>query len=164
MDKLLKTEKETIKAGAEFAERLKPGDIVLLHGELGSGKTTFVKGIAQGLGIKKTITSPTFSLMNIYKLPPPSRGGGQGEGDYSKPLSPTLSPKGRGGLKLCHIDTYRLKNADELRAIGAQDYIGDPETITVIEWPEKIEEILPPTKTKSVHFEHVANGRKIWFS
>ena len=139
MNNVLKTEKETIAAGVEFAKILKPGDVVLLYGELGSGKTTFVKGIAQGLGIKETITSPTFTLMNIYKI-------------NNQQLTVN---------NLVHMDTYRLKNSDELKAIGAEDYIGDPNTITVIEWPEKIEEMLKSTRTRSVYFEHAPDGRKI---
>ncbi|MEK7102320.1 MAG: tRNA (adenosine(37)-N6)-threonylcarbamoyltransferase complex ATPase subunit type 1 TsaE [Patescibacteria group bacterium] len=65
---ILKNEQATIDAGAAFAKKLRGGDIVLLHGELGAGKTTFVKGIAKGLGIKENITSPTFTLMGVYNL------------------------------------------------------------------------------------------------
>ncbi len=103
---------------------------MLLHGELGAGKTTFTKGIAQGLDIKDQITSPTFTLMNVYK-------------------------NGR----LVHIDTYRLKNAQELIDIGAEDYIGNPDSISVIEWPEKIKKLLTTKRFISVHLDHGENGR-----
>jgi len=111
---ILKTEQATIKAGSAFAKKLHGGDVVLLYGELGAGKTTFAKGIAKGLGIKNTITSPTFTLIGVYQIPP---------------RNPSTRRPGRlaqddtigAGHQLCHIDTYRLKDVQELRAIGAED-------------------------------------------
>lgn len=111
---------------------LQGGDVILLYGELGSGKTTFVKGLAEGLGITKNITSPTFTLMNIYKV---------------------QSPESRV-QSLVHIDTYRLKNEHELIAIGAEDYIGEPDIVTVIEWPEKIMGLLKNKKVVNLTFDH----------
>jgi len=152
----LKNEQETLRAGAAFAKKLHGGDIVLLHGELGAGKTTFVKGMAKELGVKETITSPTFALMNVYRIP----------NDEIPRLRPASRDFARDDItaaaqQLCHIDTYRLKNADELRAIGAEDYIGEPHTITVIEWPEKIATLLPAHGTKNIFFRHVDGGRSI---
>jgi len=154
---ILKTEQATIKAGSAFAKKLHGGDVVLLYGELGAGKTTFAKGIAKGLGIKNTITSPTFTLMGVYQIPP---------------RNPSTRRPGRlaqddtigAGHQLCHIDTYRLKDVQELRAIGAEDYIGDPHTITIIEWPEKIADLLADKKTKAVYFQHHKGRRTIAFS
>lgn len=136
MKKIVKSENETIAEGKRFAKKLRGGDVVLLYGELGAGKTTFTKGIAQGLGVTQNITSPTFTLMGVYS----------GE-----------------KYQLCHIDTYRLKNADELRAIGAEDFIGDSKTITIIEWPEEIAALLKKIKTKKVRFTHTKTGRSITF-
>ena len=141
-----------MRAGADFARTLRGGDIVLLHGELGAGKTTFVKGMAKGLGVTQNITSPTFALMGLYVVP-------------ERSVACDAQSKGlrqaQAKIMLCHIDTYRLKNADELRAIGAEDYIGEPHTVTVIEWPEKIAALLAAHKTKNIFFRHVDGGRSI---
>jgi len=83
-----KNTKEMVNLGKKIAPGLNGGNIVLLHGEMGAGKSTLTKGIAQGLGIKKVVTSPTFTLMNIYEV-----------------------KKANSKIKrLIHIDTYRLKN------------------------------------------------------
>lgn len=117
---ILNSLQETFAYGKKLAAKLKGGDILLLYGELGAGKTSLVKGLAAGLGIKKTLTSPTFALMNIYK---------------------TKSPKSNI-QSLVHIDTYRLKDEKELREIGVEDYLGQPDTVCAIEWPEKIPNLL----------------------
>ncbi len=127
-----KNNKEMEKIGQELAGRLKGGDILCLEGNLGAGKTTLVKGLARGFNIKDNITSPTFALMNIYNI------------------RTTCLPAGRRNntniRNLIHIDTYRLKNEEELLDIGAEDYLGKPDTICVIEWPEKIKGLL-----KNIH-------------
>lgn len=87
-----KTEEETIKLASRLALLLKPGDVVTLEGELGTGKTTFTKGIAQGLGVKQNITSPTFTIVKEYD----------------------------GELPLYHMDAYRLEHSDE--DIGFEEY------------------------------------------
>lgn len=131
---------ETQLIGKDIASQLTGGDIVLLHGELGAGKTTFVKGLAEGLGITDDILSPTFTLMNIYKI-------------NNEQL--TMS-------NLVHVDTYRLKDEQELINIGVEDYLGDKNIICVIEWPEKIEKLLNNKKTLNVFFESAGeNERKI---
>jgi tRNA threonylcarbamoyladenosine biosynthesis protein TsaE len=137
MEFISHTEQETIAWGKLLAQQLKSGDILCLYGELGAGKTTLVKGIAAGLGIEKTITSPTFTLMNIY------------------------STKNNQITQLVHIDTYRLKNEEELIEIGGEDYIGANGTICIIEWPEKIEKILKNKKNRTIEMEHIKDGRKI---
>lgn len=133
MKMITHSEEETRNLGKTLALQLKGGDIVCLYGELGAGKTTFVKGVAEGLEIKNDITSPTFTLMNIYQL-----------------VKPQVS-------KLIHIDTYRLKNENELIQIGAEDYIGAPDSIAIIEWPEKIEKILSNKNLIQVHLNHGQN-------
>jgi tRNA threonylcarbamoyladenosine biosynthesis protein TsaE len=119
---------QTEAIGQELSRSLKGGDILLLRGELGAGKTTFVKGIARGLGIKKSVTSPSFALMNLYKIK---------------------------NINLVHIDTYRLKNEQELVDIGVEDYLGAPENICIVEWPEKIAGLLRDKKTISVEIAHI---------
>lgn len=142
------SEKETREAGKNLASSLHCGDIVLLYGDLGAGKTTFVKGLAEGLGIPEdSITSPTFTLMNVYEV--------------------QNLPTGQAGSefrvqRLVHIDTYRLESEQELINIGAEDYIGAPDTVCVIEWPEKLQTLLRGKKTIGIHLEHGENGtRKI---
>lgn len=116
---ITKSEKETIALGQKIASQLKGGEIIALIGELGSGKTTLIKGIAQGLGIKKIITSPSFVLMKIYPI------------------------KSKGIKQLVHIDCYRIKKPQEISAIGALEYFGQKDTVVVIEWADKIKKILP---------------------
>ncbi len=130
---------ETIELGKKISTELHGGDIVLLEGELGAGKTTLVKGIAEGLGIKQEITSPTFTLMNTYNL---------------QPTSYKLQA-------LVHIDTYRLKNEQELIDIGAEDYLGEPSTICIIEWPEKIANLLKNHQTIKIVLTHTENDGRI---
>lgn len=134
-------EVETKKIAADLAATLKGGDIVTLQGELGAGKTTFAKGVAEALGIEEEITSPTFTLMNIYNLK-------------------TL--KHRNTEKLVHIDTYRLKDEQELIQIGVEDYLGDKNTICLIEWPEKIKSLLQRKNVIKVKLQYdEGNIRKI---
>ncbi|MBR2322518.1 MAG: tRNA (adenosine(37)-N6)-threonylcarbamoyltransferase complex ATPase subunit type 1 TsaE [Clostridia bacterium] len=92
MKYLSKTPKQTMKIGEEFAKTLTSGDVVLLHGDLGAGKTAFTKGIAKGLNIQKEITSPTYAYMNDYD-----------------------------GI-LYHYDCYRLSSGEDAEALGLTDY------------------------------------------
>lgn len=134
-------QEETIEAGKSLSTKLRGGDVVLLHGELGAGKTTFVKGLANGLGVKDIITSPTFTLMNIYKV------------KNSKFKIQNF----------VHVDTYRMKDEEELMEIGIEDYLGNEETICVIEWPEKVLGLLESVDKKvNVNFEHLGgDGRRL---
>jgi tRNA threonylcarbamoyladenosine biosynthesis protein TsaE len=109
------SEEETIDAGERFARQLKPGDVVALMGDLGSGKTRFVKGIARGLGVHEHVTSPTFTILHEYK---------------------------DGALPVYHFDCYRMRSVRELDEFGFDDYIyGDG--VCVLEWADMIEERLP---------------------
>ena len=105
---------ETRRIGAQLALELTPGDCLLLIGQLGVGKTTFVQGLAQGLGITERVRSPTFVLMHEY----------------------------RGRISLYHFDAYRIENLDELREIGFEDTVR-ADGITVIEWGEKAAGLVP---------------------
>ena len=107
---------QTVALGEEFAAELGAGAVVCLKGELGAGKTHFVKGMAKGLGIDPNkVGSPTFTLINEYS----------------------------GTMSLYHFDCYRMESLHEALEIGAEEYFyGDG--ISVIEWPERIERLLPP--------------------
>lgn len=109
------SEEETKQLAKEFASTLRPGDVVCLKGDLGAGKTHFVKGMARAFDIDEArVHSPTFSLIHEYS----------------------------GTIPLYHFDCYRLKSVEEALEIGAEEYFYD-EGVSVIEWPERIEEILP---------------------
>ena len=126
--------------GKTIALDLKGGDVICLYGELGAGKTTLVKGLAKGLGVKEEITSPTFTLMNIYDV---------------------RNAKTAKVRNLVHIDTYRLKNEQELLDIGVEDYLGQPGTVTIVEWPEKIESLLLGKKLIKITLEHGEKDERI---
>ncbi len=119
MRKVTRSEKETYDFATSWAKKLKGGEVLALSGDLGAGKTAFAKGIAAGLGITKTVTSPTFVLMKVYPI--------------------------KNGLVkfFVHVDAYRLKNAKSLEAIGLLDYIGSSEAVVLIEWAERVKKILP---------------------
>ncbi|MFA6146394.1 MAG: tRNA (adenosine(37)-N6)-threonylcarbamoyltransferase complex ATPase subunit type 1 TsaE [Patescibacteria group bacterium] len=109
------SERQTISLGKKIAKKLVGGEVLALNGELGSGKTVLIKGIAAGLGIKKHVTSPTFVVMKIYSAK----------------------------FKICHIDAYRLSSGQDLINIGVKDWLAKPNTVTVIEWAERVKNILP---------------------
>jgi tRNA threonylcarbamoyladenosine biosynthesis protein TsaE len=132
------SEKATLDFAKKFAQMLKGGEVIGLIGDLGAGKTIFTKGLAVGLGIKANVTSPTFALMKIYKV------------------------VGKKNIKqLCHIDAYRIKSANDISAIGADEYFGQADTISVIEWADNLKKILP-NKIISVNIKYEdENNRKI---
>ncbi|MFA5011529.1 MAG: tRNA (adenosine(37)-N6)-threonylcarbamoyltransferase complex ATPase subunit type 1 TsaE [Ignavibacteria bacterium] len=114
-----KSEKETIAAGRKFADELKRGSLVGLKGNLGTGKTQFVKGICNYFKVQDIVNSPTFILVNEYKG----------------------IDKDNNEIKIYHLDLYRLKSPAELEVIGFNEYI-DTNSIVLIEWPEIAEEYL----------------------
>lgn len=109
--------KETEKFAKKFAKLLKGGEIVLLNGDLGAGKTTFTRQVLKALGVKGEVTSPTFTIMREY---------------YTKKFN------------IYHFDMYRIKSPDEVREFGLEDYIysGDNRSLVFIEWSENIKEML----------------------
>lgn len=110
---------QTTRLGVRLGERLMPGDVVCLSGELGSGKTTFVAGLGRGWGVLEPVTSPTFVLVNEYRR--------------------------ADRLPLWHLDCYRLRSGTEALALGFEDLLAGG-GVLVIEWPENIREILPPER------------------
>jgi tRNA threonylcarbamoyladenosine biosynthesis protein TsaE len=107
--------------GADLAQKLSAGDVVLLNGDLGAGKTTLVQGIAAGLGIVEPVTSPTFTLVAEHPLPQPMR----------------------GIERVYHLDLYRLTDPHELESFGYDDYLAPAGAISLIEWPERAADWLP---------------------
>jgi tRNA threonylcarbamoyladenosine biosynthesis protein TsaE len=123
LKKIFKTssEKQTFNLGKKIARQLQGGEVLALTGDLGAGKTVLVKGIAAGLGVKNIVTSPTFVIMKVYNA----------------------SRSGAAIKKLAHIDCYRVGEPELIEAIGAREYFGRPDAITLIEWAEKIKKIIP---------------------
>jgi tRNA threonylcarbamoyladenosine biosynthesis protein TsaE len=121
---------ETEALAKKMAKALKGGEILALIGPLGAGKTTFVKTLGNALKIKHKITSPTFTLMHVF------------------PLRLKTKP-----AVLYHLDLYRLKNYRETKALGIMETWGRPNTLTVIEWADKIKKHLPG-KTIYIYFSH----------
>lgn len=111
--------------GKKFAARLKGGEVILLVGDLGAGKTTFVKGVAVGFDLRKNITSPTFVIMKIYKI------------------SKHLKIK-----NLIHIDTYRGLDINDLENIGALEYFGRDDCVCFVEWGAGLEDYLRKGKIR----------------
>ena len=114
MKYLSHSEDETQKIGYEVAEKIKKGDVISLTGSLGAGKTVFAKGFAKQLGIDEAIVSPTFTLVQEYD----------------------------GRMKMYHLDLYRLSGEDEFESMGGEDFLYS-DGVTLIEWSEKIESMLP---------------------
>ena len=122
---------EAMRAFAEeFAGTLKGGECVALVGDLGAGKTTFVQGLAKAFGVKERVTSPTFVYMHVHKT--------------------------TGDFLFVHVDAYR-GDADTLREIGLHEYLADPHAVVVIEWADKVEELLPEDAIR-LEFTHVEGG------
>jgi tRNA threonylcarbamoyladenosine biosynthesis protein TsaE len=145
--------KETQKLGFDFAKKLKGGGVIALHGNLGSGKTTFVQGLAKGLGIEKHLISPTFIIMRTY--------------EFSSSLSERRESKGlrhsSGKKMFYHVDLYRIESERDVEGLGLLEIINDPENTVVIEWPEKIEKLLPKDCIDIVFEYREDDKRKIVF-
>ncbi len=134
---ITRKEQETFALAKKFISELREGATIGLIGELGAGKTAFTKGVAQALKVKTTITSPTFVLMRVYKITKHS---------FLK--------------HLVHVDAYRIKKADSLKAIGLEDYIQDPASLVIIEWADLVKKILPKNK-KLIYFAHGKNETRV---
>ena len=106
---------ETRELGKRLAEQLKAGDVVLLEGELGAGKSEMARGIARGLGVTETVTSPSFTILNVYES---------------------------GRIPLYHFDWYRLESSEELYELGMDEYLGG-DGIALVEWPGMCPDAVP---------------------
>ncbi|MBD3216687.1 MAG: tRNA (adenosine(37)-N6)-threonylcarbamoyltransferase complex ATPase subunit type 1 TsaE [candidate division Zixibacteria bacterium] len=111
------SEENTIEIASGFAQKLGKGSLVALTGELGAGKTVFARGLCRGLGFNGIVSSPSFTLVNIYQ----------------------------GKFRINHVDLYRIENSDEVGDLDP-DELFYPEGVTIIEWAEKIREMLPEHK------------------
>lgn len=132
---ITKSSEQTLDLGAKFAKELKPGDALLLTGDLGFGKTTFVQGLATGLGISDRILSPTFVLQKIHKV----------ESDAIKTLN--------------HIDLYRLEGKTQISSLGLDETINESESVTVIEWADRLSDFSPKQGYK-LKFNYIDDSQR----
>ena len=120
---------ETVQFGMKLGKTLKSGDVICLSGDLGTGKTALTNGIAKALGINSYITSPTFTLVNEYE----------------------------GEIPLYHFDVYRISDPEEMYDIGFEEYING-QGVTIIEWGEQINDMLPEQIIKININKNLENG------
>ncbi len=130
------TSEDMENVGRKIAKTVKGGDVILLYGELGSGKSTLTKGLVEELGVKEVATSPTFTLMNVY--------------DATHPQI----------KKVVHCDTYRLKDKDDLEDVGITDYLYKPDTLCIIEWPDKVSHLLTGKSNIKITIEYIDSERR----
>lgn len=128
---VLNSEKETIELGKRIAKDLKLGDVFVLTGELGSGKTKLTEGILSYFGLENEISSPTFTIVNEYQTEK---------------------------FPIYHFDVYRLSDSDEFLSIGGDEYF--EKGVCIIEWGELIEDVLPPNYTKITFSRDVNDENK----
>jgi tRNA threonylcarbamoyladenosine biosynthesis protein TsaE len=130
MKRMLRNLNEMSEFAAEIAGKIRLGQILALDGDLGSGKTTFTKALAEALGVKNVVTSPTFNIMKKYDF-------------------------GGNGGKLVHIDCYRFSDEKDAISIGLEEHLLDRNNICVIEWPGRISKIIPGERTVNIKFKYI---------
>lgn len=127
---ILKDEAATVHAAAVLATQLRPGQVIYLHGNLGAGKTTLVRGILHALGHVGKVKSPTYTIVEPYNL----------------------------AIASCyHFDLYRFQDPEEWEAAGFRDYF-NASSICLVEWPERAEQVLPQADIE-IHFDILPHGR-----
>lgn len=132
---------QTENLAKQIAQKLKPGSVLALYGELGSGKTTFTRFLTKALKSSERVQSPTFVIARRYRVE---------------------NGKKSGISTIHHLDLYRLKTAQEVKDLDLGQFISDPSAITIIEWPEFADERLPKDSIK-IKFEYVDDTtRKIY--
>lgn len=130
---ILENIEATLAYGTALAAEFHAGDVVALHGVLGSGKTQLVKGIAAGLEFTGDVTSPTFTILHEYT---------------------------GGRVPLYHLDLYRLETPEEVRRAGLEDYLPSSDGVTLVEWPERAGALLPET-TRHFRLEVVSLNERL---
>ena len=137
------SEVETMKFAEKFSKTLKGGEIILLDGELGAGKSTFVRGLARAFGIREPVRSPTFTLMHVHRV----------KRQKTKVKS------------FVHIDAYRLSGPGDLRSLGVEEYLGREDTIILVEWGKRVRTLFRSVPVQEIEFHHgkTINERIIYY-
>lgn len=126
---------QTERVGQRLGEQLRPGDLLLLVGTFGAGKTQLARGVARGLGSDDLVTSPSFVLVNQYRAGPRWR-----------------------GLPIYHVDLYRIADEAELPTIGLEE-LWDGEGVCLVEWPERAQALIPADHL-AVHIQHLSETKR----
>ncbi len=162
---ITKSAEETQNVGEELGKSLQKGIIITLSGDLGYGKTTFVQGFAKGLGITHRIISPTFVVIRKYEIQIKNQIANN-KNIHSKGsrvgTNPIVAEAKADKEKLeifYHIDLYRMQSVHELESLGIKEILEDPEAVVMIEWPEKLGELLPEERI-DVKFEYLGEDRR----
>jgi len=135
MTQITCTIEETHLLAESLAATIKPGQLIALRGDLGSGKTAFTKGFAKALGIKQHITSPTFLIVKTYEVV-------------------------RDDIrKLYHLDLYRLESEEEIKGIGITEILKDPYGVVIVEWAERMGGLLPKDRI-DIYLEYIDEGKR----
>jgi tRNA threonylcarbamoyladenosine biosynthesis protein TsaE len=135
MEIVINNIKDINKAARTFIDYMPEGNVIAFYGNMGAGKTTFIKALCEELGVEDEVTSPTFAIVNEYTC--------------------TNAPS-----KIYHFDFYRIKKLEEVYDMGYEDYFYS-DSLCLIEWPELIEELLPDDVTKVHIIEQSDGSRKI---
>lgn len=136
---ILRSRNDTIHLGLRLAKILLPGDICILCGPLGAGKTTLVQGIARGMGIKSTVNSPTFVVRKRYRI----------------------LKSGTGLQGLNHVDAYRLRTLKELRGILDEDMTERTKDVWVVEWGKRFSKVFPKHRTWLVRLDITGENERV---
>lgn len=123
---------QTRRLGWRLGRLVEPGDIVLLRGPLGAGKTQFAQGIARGLGVEQVVRSPTYTLVSVY------------DGDR---------------MRLYHVDLYRVEGDADIATVGVEEYVAYEDGVVVVEWPDRAREWLP-AEALTVELQHVDETKR----
>ena len=127
---------ETKTLGQAIGQACRGGEVFSVSGNLGAGKTTFLQGLALGLGVAGRVNSPTFNILKIYK-----------------------TKKGSTAKFFCHVDAYRLTGAKDLETLGIKEILSAKDTVTAIEWAEKVKSIFPKNAIK-IKAKHISDDER----
>lgn len=133
MELITSSEVETLDLAQKIAQKLKPGSVLALSGELGAGKTTFTKGLVKSLGSSDRVLSPTFTILREYST--------------------------SSDIVIQHFDLYRIEDPSQLRSISFSELVSDPSAISIIEWPEIVKPLLP-THTILLEFRVIDDHKR----
>ena len=127
------SEADTARLAEDLAGKLPRGTVIALYGDLGAGKTVFSRAFAKAAGVKETVSSPTYTIIQEYLLD---------DGGY-----------------FYHLDLYRIGNSRDALAFAVDEYLNDSNSYALLEWPERIEDILPPG-TLSINIRHLSDTER----